>query len=288
LIRRSAGHGIIRTVLEFWPSNLTLTLVQALCVLLPAAGLPAWLRFGRGWGWALVPPLSIVLVIAAVEWLPDTADALTWLALIACPLLTAACLGWAMHGAWWPLSFLAIPLLIVAWTDQNTLLGEGCATALTALSCVTLGRLIAGVTPLGWLKLGIVAMAAIDAYLVFTQKLEKPNATLNAAVPAPGLPQLQSASFGSALIGYGDFFVAAVFGAVVSAEGGRSWAAAGLAFGCCYLFDLFFLVTNTLPATVPIAVALLAYEVVRPRGARSRLATWRPSSSAVPSPPGSR
>ena len=267
-------------MLHFWPSNLVLTLVQALCVLLPAAGLPAWMRFARGWGWALVPPLSIVVVIAAIEVLPDTADALTWLALIACPLLAAAALGWAMRGGWWPLALLAAPLLLVAWTDQDTLLGQGCATALTALSCVTLGRLIAGVSPLGWLKVGIVAMAAIDAYLVFTQKLEQPNATLNAAVPAPGLPQLQSATFGSAVIGYGDFFVAAVFGAVAAAEGARAWAAATLTFGCCYLFDLLFLTTSTLPATVPVAVALLLYEVARPRGERSLARAFLPATSS--------
>jgi hypothetical protein len=249
-------------VLDFWPSNLVLTVVQALCVLLPAAGLPRWMGFARGWGWALVPPLSITLVVAGISLLPDTADALTWLALIAVPPLAAAALGWAMRGAWWPLAVLAVPLLYLAWTDQDGLVGEGCATALMALSCVTLGRLIAGVTPLTWLKVGIVAMAAIDAYLVFTRKLEKPNATLNAAAPAPGLPQLQSATFGSAIIGYGDYFVAAVLGAIGAVQGWRALPLAGLALGLLFLFDLLFLVTTSLPATVPIAVALLLAELV--------------------------
>ena len=34
-------------------------------------------------------------------------------------------------------------------------------------------------------------MAVIDAFLVFGNQLQGPNATLNAAIPAPGLPQLQ-------------------------------------------------------------------------------------------------
>lgn len=252
-------------VLDFWPSNLALTVLQALCVLLPAAGLPRWLGRARGWGWALVPPVSIVAVVAGIELLPDTADGLTWLALLACPPLTAAALGWAMHGARPALALLAVPLLVVAWTSQDTLWGQGCAALITALSCVTLGRLIAGVTPLVWLKVGIVAMAAIDAYLVFSRKIDQPNATLNAAVPAPGLPQLQSAAFGSAVIGYGDFFVAGVLGAIAAVQGTRQWAMAGLTFGCLWLFDLLFLLPSidSLPATVPVAVALLVSEVVR-------------------------
>ena len=270
-------------MLSFWPSDAVLLTVQALCVLLPAAGLPAWAARRAGRAWALIPPLSLVLVIAAIAVLPGVADGLTWLALLACPPLAAAALGWAMRGAWPPLALLAAPLLALAWTEQGTLLGDGCAAVITALSCVTLGRLIAGVTPLTWLKVAIVAMAVIDAYLVFSRKLEQPNATLNAAAPAPGLPQLQSASFGNAVIGYGDFFVAGVFGAIVAREGAPNWAAAGLTFGCCFLFDLLFLTTDTLPATVPVAVALLLYEAARPRGAEG-VAT----SSAAASPPGPR
>ena len=268
-------------VLDFWPSNLALTVLQALCVLLPAAGLPRWLGFGRGWAWALVPPVSIVAVVAGIELLPDTANGLTWLALLACPPLAAAALGWAMHGARPLLALLAVPLLYVAWTSQDTLWGGGCAALITALSCVTLGRLIAGVTPLTWLKVGIVAMAVIDAYLVFSRRIAEPNATLNAAVPAPGLPQLQSAAFGNAVTGYGDYFVAGVLGGIAAVEGTRQWAMAGLTFGCLWLFDLLFLVTDSLPATVPVAVALLISEGVRrrPRGAVAAAGPAGPATS---------
>jgi hypothetical protein len=91
---------------------------------------------------------------------------------------------------------------------------------------VTLGRLLAGAAPLTLLKLGIVAMAIIDSILVFGNQLQAPNATLIAAVPAHGLPQLQSASFIHAGLGYGDFFAAGVLGGVLAAEGRPQLAAA--------------------------------------------------------------
>jgi hypothetical protein len=158
---------------------------------------------------------------------------------------------------------LAAPLLVVAWTSQDTAAGELAALALTALSCVTLGRLLAGVAPTPWLKAGIVAMAVVDAVLVFSNGLEQPNAVLNAAVPAPGLPQLQYASFGPASLGYGDLFVAGVFGGVLAAEGARAWRWALLTWGLAEAFTLLFYVTDLLPATVPVAAALLAREALR-------------------------
>ena len=94
---------------------------------------------------------------------------------------------------------------------------------------MTLGVLLTAVAPRGWLKVGIVAMAAVDAYLVGTQLLQPANDVLNAAAPPAHLPQLQRALFGDALIGYGDLFVAGVFGAIVAAEaresrpGGPPW-----------------------------------------------------------------
>ena len=88
---------------------------------------------------------------------------------------------------------------------------------------------------------------------------------LNAAAPPADLPQLQRALFGDALIGYGDFFVAGVFGALVAAEGGRQAACrAARRSRCALCFDLLFFVVDTLPATVPVAVALLLREAALP------------------------
>jgi hypothetical protein len=236
---------------------------QALLVAIVGAGVPGWVRRFATARWALVLPLSIAIVVGGIALLPDVADVLTWVALLLIPPGAALALGWAMRGGRWPLAVLAVPLLVVAWDSQTTAAGELCALALTALSCVTLGRLLTGIAPPLWLKIGIVAMAIVDAILVFSNGLEQPNAVLNAAVPAPGLPQLQYESFGPANLGYGDLFVAGVFGGVLAVEGARAWRWALVTFAFAEAFTLLFYITDTLPATVPVAVAVLVREALR-------------------------
>ena len=246
-------------------ANAVLVTAQAGLVALPGRGVPAPLeRFG-GRAWSLILPLSIAVVVAAITLEPRVADGLTWLAFVAIPPLAAAALGWAMHGARPWLALLAVPLFALAWARTGTLGGDVAAAALTALSCVTLGRLLAGVVPGGWLKAGIVAMAVIDAILVFGDQLQAPNAVLNAAVPAEGLPQLQYLDLHYASMGYGDVFVAGVLGGVLAAERVPQLPVAALVLGLSVAWDALFLVVDTLPATVPVAVALLISEAARRR-----------------------
>jgi hypothetical protein len=255
--------------LDFAAHNVVLLATQAALVGLTGAGLPWWLQRYATARWALILPLSIAVVVGAIAVLPDVADVLTWVALIGVPPGAALALGWAMRGARAPLALLAAPLLALAWASQTSAAGELAGTALTALSCVTLGRLLAGGAPGPWLKAGIVAMALIDAALVFSNGLEQPNAVLNAAVPAPGLPQLQYVGFGSANLGYGDLFVAGVLGGVLAAEGARAWRWALVTWVLAEAFTLLFYVTDTLPATVPVAAALLVRELLRARRAQA-------------------
>jgi hypothetical protein len=238
---------------------------QAALVGVVGAGVPAWAKRFATARWALVLPLSIGVVIAAIALLPDVADVLTWVALLLVPPGAALALGWAMRGARPWLAILAVPLFVLAWHWQTVPSGQLAGLALTALSCVTLGRLLAGVAPSPWLKAGIVAMAIIDAILVFSNGLEQPNAVLNAAVPAPGLPQLQYENFGPANLGYGDLFVAGVLGGVLAVEGARAWRWALLTFVFAEAFTLLFYVTDTLPATVPVAVTVIVREALRLR-----------------------
>ena len=248
--------------LGFIPSDAAMLAVQAGVVALPRRPpqIPQ-LRRLSGPAWALIPIGSIIAVVFAIRYVSATATGLTYLALVAVPVLAAAALGWAMRGArpWWAL--LAIGLFVLAWASRTTLIGEGAATLLSALSCVTLGVLLAAVTPPGWLKVGILAMAAADAWLVTSDLLQAPNATLVAAAPGGGLPQLQSELFGSVSMGYGDLFVAALLGAVLVRESRRQGSAALLTLVLAALFDLLFFVINELPATVPVALALIIVEV---------------------------
>lgn len=149
---------------------------------------------------------------------------------------------------------------MLTWRAPTTLAGEAAGALLDGLSCVTLGVLLAAVTPPAWLKAGIVAMACADVWLVASDLLEAPNNTLSAAAPSGGLPQLQSEQFGSVTLGYGDLFVAGLLGAVISTPRPRHWLAAGLTLGFAAVFDLLFFVFDELPATVPVALALLAIQ----------------------------
>ncbi|HEY3188119.1 MAG TPA: hypothetical protein VGJ70_11635 [Solirubrobacteraceae bacterium] len=261
---------------DFVVHDAVLLAAQATLVGLTGAGVPAWMRRFATARWALVLPLSIGVVVGAIALLPDVADVLTWVALILVPPGAALALGWAMRGARWPLALLAAPLLVLAWGWQTVPSGELAGLALTALSCVTLGRLLAGVAPGPWLKAGIVAMAIVDAILVFSNGLEQPNAVLNAAVPAPGLPQLQYVSFGPANLGYGDLFVAGVLGGVLAVEEARVWRWALVTWALAEAFTLLFYVTDTLPMTVPVAIAVVLREAARLRG--------RVQERAAPSP----
>ena len=267
-------------MIAFGPAIVALGGVQAATAALPGAGLPAWLPKPRSAAWGLIAPGSIVAVVIVIAQLPQAADVLTWLAFLAIPPLAAAALGWAMRGARSLFALAAAPLFAVAWASVGSLAGQSAATILSALSCVTLGRLLAGIAPAWALKLGIIVAAIVDTWLIVYNKLQAPNAVLNAAVPAPGLPQLQVTAFASARMGYGDLFVAGLLGGTLAAEGRDTLRPALLVFALASLMDLLFLVTNELPATVPVALTLIVFEWHHGRRAGRRLGPRRGERAA--------
>lgn len=277
--------------LPFLPSDAAMLCLQAGCVAAPrlAPGVAKLDRF-HGRGWAVVPLASIVGVIFLIRYQSATATWLTYLALVAVPLLAAAALAWAARGARAYLALLVVPMFIGVWQLPNSLLGEACGSLLDALSCVTLGVLLAAVAPKRWLKLGIIAMSAADVWLVASDLLQAPNSTLVYSHPAAGLPSLQSETFGSISMGYGDLFIAAVLGALLSAQAARQRSAAVLTLLLASAFDVLFLVIDELPATVPVALALILVESWewgrRRRSARSSGEAAAASASRRPSRPG--
>ena len=272
--------------LPFIPSDAVLLAVQAGAVAAPRDGAPGLEALSglRGRGWALVPIASIVGIIFAIRYVSDTAAVLTYLALVAVPPLAALALSWAGRFSWssvpriglWSVLCVAA-LFVLAWRTPASLVGQGAAVALSALSCVTLGVLLAGLTPGSWLKAGIVLMAAADSWLVLSDLLQAPNATLVAAHPAAGLPRLQSALFGSVSMGYGDLFIAAVLGALLARERSSQRIGALLTLVIAALFDLLFLLVDELPATVPVALALIVIELWRRREPGATSADRSPS-----------
>ncbi len=256
-------------MLPFWLSIAVLSLVQAALVAAPRAPSLAVLGRLRSRWWALVLPLSIVVVVSAIALESASARFLTYLALVAVPPLAAAALGWLVRGARPQLALAVLPVFALAWAAEGTLSGESAALALSALACVSLGWLVACVVPPRWLKLGIYVMAAVDAYLIASNLLQEPNATLNAAAPAADLPRLQFASFGSALMGFGDLFVAATLGALLAPDRRLQLQGAALAAVICPAFDLLFFFVDQTPATVPIALTLAVVELTQRRPLRS-------------------
>lgn len=250
-------------MLPFWLSIGVLSLVQAALIALPRAPLPGLAGRLRNRWWALVLPLSIVVVIAAIALSSAVADFITYLALVVVPPLAAVALAWLLRGGRLAYAPAVVPLFALAWAAKGALGGEAAALALSALACISLGWLTAAAVPPRWLKLGIYAMATVDTYLVTADLLQGPNAMLNTSAPAAGLPRLQLAHFGSALMGFGDLFVAATLGALLASYGRRTQLqGAALAAILCVGFDLLFFAVDELPSTVPIALTLASMEVL--------------------------
>ncbi len=206
-------------------------------------------------------------MIATIELDSASATWLSYLALVAVPPLAAFSLGALVRGSRPAWAWATLVLFALAWASPGSLAGEAAATALSGLACIALGWLLVSIVPAYWLRLGVYAMAAIDTYFVASDLLQSPNAVLNVAHPAAGLPRLQSVHLGSALMGFGDLFVAALVGCLLAADGPktvvyglksarRQLFAAGLVAVLALGFDLLFFVVEELPATVPVAVSL--------------------------------
>jgi hypothetical protein len=243
---------------------------QALCIALPAAGLPAWLRRFGGSGWSLVAPLSVVGTAVAVTATAGSADVLTWIALLLVPPGCALALGWAAHGARPWMALLVVPLLAAALIAPDDALGRAARLCLIVGSVVTVGRLLAGAAPLTLLKAGVIAMATIDAIFIFGDFFSEQNAQFNAAVPAGDLPRLQVADVGDVSTDYGDYFVAGLVGGILAADRQPQVVAALATFAAAQAFNQLFLVVDSLPGTVPPALVLLAFEVRQRRAAGLR------------------
>jgi hypothetical protein len=265
-----------------------LSLVQAALVALPVARpLPAWLGWARSPWWALIPALSIAAVVAVIELNSDSATWLSYLALLTVPPLAAYALGALIHGSntltspffsdsetkgevsvWGLPVVVAAGLFGLAWATQGSLAGETAAMALSGLACITLGWLLVSIVPALWLRLGIYAMAALDTWFVAAEILQGPNAVLSTAAPVGDLPRLQAVHFGSAQMGFGDLFIAALVGCLLARMRSRQLQAAVLVGILALAFDLLFFAVDQLPATVPVAVALA-------------LVTWKSSTKGL-------
>jgi hypothetical protein len=231
-----------------------------------ATATPVWIKQLRHRLFALVPLLSLVGVVVLLRLHPEYANSFATVALVCVPLL--ALIGAARVGA--PALLVTLTAIALVLHDTHSLLGQVAALTLIGGSCLLLGTLLVALTPPEWLGAGIIAMAVADLVLVASGLLGPASDVLNAAGVSEHLPQLQRVEIGPLEMGYGDIFLPALVGALLAARARpRTWAA-GLTLLFALLAGLVFLAFDRLPATVPVALALL---VVEAAGA-ARLA-WR-------------
>jgi hypothetical protein len=246
---------------SFALSYAALCVAQGVAVVAPGAGrFPVLRRLGSR-GWAALPLAAIVGTVFGVGAASGTADVLTYLALVTTPPLAAVALGYAMRRSRWPLVLLVVPAVGAAWALRGSLIGETASLLLVGAACVTLATLLTAVAPAAWLKAGLLVMAAADTVLVVDQLLQAPNAVLNAAAPGGGLPQFQRVVLGSAVMGYGDLFAAALLGALLARRASLQLRSALVTTGLALAFGCLFFFVDTLPATVPVAGALIVSEI---------------------------
>jgi hypothetical protein len=223
--------------------------------------------------WVAVPAALLGAGVAIINLVPQGPHALTLLATFGTPVLAAT--GGLFRGStrWWLWPPAAVGLWLVAWLASG-LVQDTAGVALIAGACLAAASAAALVAPAWSIRVGLVALAALDVILVWgTPSVEHATNTLE-NVPLPhaagmALPSLQQATFGSALMGWLDLLAPALLGVVVA--GRRKVVSAAIVGVAAYLWGylLFTHVTNEVAATVPV-LAGLAFAAADARRSRLR------------------
>jgi hypothetical protein len=239
-----------------------LGLVQGVLVALPRAPRAAWLTILRRHWLLFVGPIAAV---TAATFLPrvatELAGDLATLALFAVPLLAALALLWTRPGH--PaLTVTAVALcLLAAWKGTGQPVGEAAALALVGLSAVAVAMAVVAVVPTRVVKVGIGLWAIFDLSLALSHRLAEASQPIVRAAPVVGPHlQFQRVVLGSASMEWADLFLAAALGAALAVQGRRRRLASLLVAVLAMSFSVFFLLTDVLPATVPVALALVVEE----------------------------
>jgi hypothetical protein len=212
---------------------------QALTVLLPRTR-----ARGDRLIWAVAPALALAVGIAVLRLFAGGPHALALLGAVATP---------ALAGAGRVKAPVALTLWLIAWLASGRL-AQAAAVALVALAATTIAEVAARVAPRRALALGLVLLAILDVVLVWgTPQVEPASQALHAAPLPAGIPALQDATFGGAMMGWLDFVAPALLGVVVLHRL-RASVVTGLAAGA---WALLLFVTGTIPATVPVLAGLI-------------------------------
>jgi hypothetical protein len=218
-----------------------------------------------------VPAGLLAAGVTVIDLVPQGPHALALLATFGTPVLAAAGGLFLGNLRWWLWPPVAVGLWIAAWLAHG-LVRDAAGLALVAGACLAAASALASVAPAWSIRVGLVALAALDVVLVWgtTGVREATNALQTVTLPhAAGtpLPSLQQATFGSAVMGWLDLLAPALLGVV--ATGRRKLGAAAVTGVAAGLWGLLLFVTSEVAATVPV-LAGLAFAAAHARRGRLR------------------
>jgi hypothetical protein len=251
-----------------------LAVAQGLTVVLPRRPRRVGLRLPDGWAVAL-PPAGFAATVAALALRPSLALAVVAVAGIGVPLLGALALALFARGGRPARAPIVVPLLALAALNAGVA-GELAALVLVMLSCVALGSLLAATARLRGLAIGALLVAALDLAMVHVGSIRLATTALLDA-STQHVPDFAQPVLGHMTIGYADFLVAALAGAVAARQPSRQTAVAVATTAFALVQYALSTDGELLPSTVPVAVALLAATVAaRVSARRARVAPVAP------------
>jgi hypothetical protein len=207
-----------------------------------------------------VPAALLGAGVLIIDLVPQGPHWLARLATFGTPALAAAYGFFRGNLRWWLWPPVAAGLWLAAWLADG-LVRDAAGLVLIAVACLAAASAAALVAPAWSVRVGLVALAALDVVLVWgTPSVQQATNTLE-NVPLPhaagmSLPNLQQATFGSALMGWLDLLAPALLGVVVA--GRRKLAAAAITGIAAYFWGylLFTHATSEVAATVPVLAGL--------------------------------
>ena len=250
-----------------------LAVAQGLTVVLPRRPRRVALRISHTWV-AILPPAAFLVTVAGLARHPSLALVVVAVACIGVPVLGALAIGAFARGGRPERALLVVPLLALAALHVG-LAGELAVLTLVMLSCVALGSLLAAVAGVRELVIAALLVAVLDLVLMHVGGIRIATAALLDA-HAGRIPDFAQPVLGRMTIGYGDFFVAALAGAIASRRPSLQTVVALATTAFALAQYALSSDGDLLPATAPVAVALVVAAVV------ARLRRRRPQVAAAP------
>lgn len=230
-------------------------MLEGALVLLPrSAPFPRLARL-RSPAWTALLPVSILVGTFYLLVAPGLASPTVLAAAVTTPLLAFIAVVAVVRARRAVLPVAAVAGALAIWaTGMGGHVGTG---IVTALACLTVGAALQRLIPGRWLMLGVVAMSVVDIALLLSGPGYHQTALLAAAQNNFHGPRFTGARLGGTTIGYPDLFLAALLGSALAGRRAQLWAA-GLLTALAVGYDSMLSPGRLLPATVPIALTLLA------------------------------